>query len=263
MNFPTRFSTTLASGYTSGGGSLALTSASGLPSGACDFYLIVRAEGANTEEVFHVTNISGTTATAVGAKDGTSASNHGSGAVVIAGVITSEVLTGLAAGAGALILLETQTASSSSELDFTASISASYDTYVIELVDLVTVNVNATVVVEVSTDGGSTYDQTSGDYNWATNAVDNSSGSTNFSTATNLRIVESSGNPGRVSGSAKFYAPAGSSAVKSFIGQTTGSGIGWNIWGKYTQASAFNAFRLRTPSGNFTSGVARCYGIAK
>lgn len=96
MDFVDRFTTTLASGYTSGGGSLALVSAAGLPSGACEFFLIVKAEGANTEEVFYVSDVTGSTLTVEGAQATTSASDHDSGAVVIASIMTAEAFARLA-----------------------------------------------------------------------------------------------------------------------------------------------------------------------
>jgi hypothetical protein len=90
-----RISTTLSGSYTAGGSSLSLSSATGLPSGACFFFLIVQAEGSNTEEVFLVTNVSGTTATVTGAQANTSASNHASGAVVIASILAANAMYGL------------------------------------------------------------------------------------------------------------------------------------------------------------------------
>ncbi len=95
LNFIDRYQGTLASGYTSGGGTLTITSATStvgsavLPSGACDFYLNVRAEGSNTTEIFLVTNRSGTTLTVTGAQASTSASNHASGAVITASIMTA------------------------------------------------------------------------------------------------------------------------------------------------------------------------------
>lgn len=93
VTFVDRYQSTLASGYTSGGGSLSVTSASGLPSGTCYFFAIVRAEGVNTEEVFLVTNVSGTTLTVTGAKAGSSASNHGAGATIIAAIMSKDAYT--------------------------------------------------------------------------------------------------------------------------------------------------------------------------
>lgn len=91
-----RYLGSLNSGYTAGGGSLVVASASGLPSGG-NFYMIVAAEGGNTEEVFLVTARSGTTLTVTGAQWGTSASNHASSAQIIGPIFGSDVIKGLAA----------------------------------------------------------------------------------------------------------------------------------------------------------------------
>ena len=89
LNLFDRYTTTLASSYTAGGGSLSVGSAAGLPSdGTVDFYLIVQAEGSNTEEVFHVTSKTGTTLTVTGAQANTGASNHSSGATVIGPIMS-------------------------------------------------------------------------------------------------------------------------------------------------------------------------------
>jgi hypothetical protein len=97
LSFVDRYSSTLASSYSTGGTSLSVTSASGLPSGACNFYVIVKAETTNTEEVFQVTNVSGTTLTVANAQAGTTNSNHSSGATIIGSIMTSAAFTQLKA----------------------------------------------------------------------------------------------------------------------------------------------------------------------
>src|SRR5271166_3213780 len=79
-------------GYTAGGTTLVVASATGLPAiltPQSKYYLIVKAESSNTQEVFLVTGRSSTTLTVVGAQAGTSASNHSSGAVVIGTILTA------------------------------------------------------------------------------------------------------------------------------------------------------------------------------
>src|SRR5215813_11684340 len=104
MNFVDRYLGTVASSYTSGGTSLVITSATStigstvLPSGSSDYYIIVQAEGSNTEEEFHVTSRSGTTLTVAGAQSGTSASNHASGAVILGGISNSNFLAAFSTG---------------------------------------------------------------------------------------------------------------------------------------------------------------------
>lgn len=95
LNLVDRYSSTLGSSYTSGGGTLTVASATGLPSGACYFIAVVKAEGANTDEYFLVTNVSGTTLTVTGAQSGSSASNHASGAVIKASIMTAGAYTQL------------------------------------------------------------------------------------------------------------------------------------------------------------------------
>ncbi len=90
-----RYSSTVSSTYTSGAGTLVVTSGTGLPSGASNYYLTVSAEGGNTEEVFHVTSRSSGTLTVTGAQAGTSASNHAIGAVVQASNMTKDAYTQL------------------------------------------------------------------------------------------------------------------------------------------------------------------------
>lgn len=127
LDYSDRFTTTLANSYTSGGVSLVLSSTSGLGiSGACNFYLIVEAEGGNSEEVFAVSDVSGSTLTVVGAQANTTASNHGAGAVVIASVMTKDAYTQLKTDASYFTLIQTiTTAGSQTNVDFT-SIPGSY-----------------------------------------------------------------------------------------------------------------------------------------
>lgn len=114
--FIDRYQSTLSGAYASGGSSLSITSATGLPSGSsCFYYVIVKAEGSNTEEVFKVTSRSGTTLTVTGAQAGTSESNHSSGATVIASIMTGDAFL------AAFPLLGTTTTSFSATPTFTLS----------------------------------------------------------------------------------------------------------------------------------------------
>lgn len=93
LQFVDRYSSTLSSGCTSPCTSLSVASASGLPTGATYFFATVRADGANTLEIFLVTNVSGTTLTVTGGQAGTSASNHGNGAQIAASFMTKGAFT--------------------------------------------------------------------------------------------------------------------------------------------------------------------------
>ena len=69
-------------------------------------------------------------------------------------------------GGGALVLLEEHTASSSASLDFTASFSATYDDYLIEIIGLNAGTNQAQPWIRFSTNGGSTWDASS-IYDWS------------------------------------------------------------------------------------------------
>jgi len=86
LKFIDRYESTVNSGYTSGGGSLVVATAP-TDSSVFPYWIVVEAEGGNTEECFKVTTRSGTTLTVTGAQFGTAASNHASSAVVKGSII--------------------------------------------------------------------------------------------------------------------------------------------------------------------------------
>lgn len=90
MDLIDNFISTLTVAYTAGGTSLTVNTTVSLPSGACDFFVIVQAEGGNTTEVFRVSNVNTGTKvlTVVGAQANTGASNHSIGAAIIASILT-------------------------------------------------------------------------------------------------------------------------------------------------------------------------------
>lgn len=81
--YTTLGASTLSGSYTSGGGTLSVTSAASFPATG-NFRVRV------DDEIFKVTSVSGTTFTVTGAQEGTSAANHSSGADI------TEVVTALA-----------------------------------------------------------------------------------------------------------------------------------------------------------------------
>jgi hypothetical protein len=104
-----RFSTQLSSSCTAGDSTIVLSSvtslldSSGDPiNGACDFYLMIKAEGSNTEEIVHVTNVNRGTKTLdiTRAQAQTTASNHASNAVVKASIMTAQAFEQLKTDAG-------------------------------------------------------------------------------------------------------------------------------------------------------------------
>jgi hypothetical protein len=181
---------------------------------------------------------------------------------------------GPAGTSGALVLLETQTASASASLDFAASISASYDTYLIEFLNLVPATDNVSFWMRVSTDGGATYD-TSNLYSvmrfgW-TNAASGPSGTAIGSPTSRMEVVagadtiDSSTLYG-VCGSMRLFSPLNTSVYTMTTGQlvlfsNAGNMPGLNVAGVYKSTTAVNAFQFLMSSGNIASGTIRVYGL--
>ncbi len=278
LSFSDRFTTTVASGYTSGGVTLILTSVSGLGiSGACTFWLIVQAEGANTEEVFKVTNVSSTTLTVVGAQANTSASNHGAGAVVLASIMTKDAFTQYAADivasvpSGAMVLLEQHTASSSASLDFTTCITSAYDDYEFRFTGIIPQTNTQPLVIQFSSDGGLNYIAGS-DYAWQGNgSIAAGSGTAGNNSDSSMQLSFNIGTTANYSANGIFRLCDPLSAARFTMYQGYGGGfdtsnnaISQRIYnGFYKQTTAINAFRIKFASGQIVSGVCRAYGIAK
>lgn len=175
-------------------------------------------------------------------------------------------------GSGALVLLEQHTASSSTSLNFTACLSSTYDEYAIEFVGVVPATNAAVLILRFSTDGGSTYDSTSGHYGWSTLGFSSASSGVNGSqsdTSIQFRAGITTGvaASGSLSGALKL-AIASSLYTRawgtlSFIGDTGFPAEGFVLSGAYLQTTAPNAFQVLMSTGNIASGIVRVYGIAK
>ena len=189
---------------------------------------------------------------------------------------TETLVSGGAGGGGSsgVVFLQNQTASSSATLDFTSFISATYDEYLFELVNVIPATDNVELWMRVGTGGGPTYDSGSnysfGNFRFsqAGSAV---TGATPGSPTTQWDLsgsggVDNSSNYG-VWGSVKLFGP-GSAIYKKIRGEfgylsNGNEPLASNISGMYLSATALTAIRFLFSSGNIASGSIRCYGIAK
>ncbi len=171
---------------------------------------------------------------------------------------------------GSYVLVEEHSASNSASLAFTTCITSTYDNYQIQFLQIVPATDATKIGIQVSTNGGSTYDSTSGHYNYIFLIFIPSASATGGGADTAMWLENGQSNGGTTSynGTATFYAP-GSSAKQHLVSQGTGwdTGstrfLGWQSADVYNQAVAINAFQVLASAGNLTSGTVRCYGIAK
>jgi len=179
--------------------------------------------------------------------------------------------------AGALILLEQHTASNSAELDFTTCITSTYDEYEIHLVNLIPATDGAFLSLQVSVNGGSTYDSGAnyGSVGWiAFNSGASHLGADSGLTAAPLPPGATLTNAAALAGivgRVHLFNPAGSTAAKMlmegrayFTQQNAGALAVEDFGASYlATGSAVNAFRILMSSGDITSGTVRVYGLAK
>lgn len=180
-----------------------------------------------------------------------------------------------AAGTAGLIgPLEEHTASNSAELDFTTCLTSSYSVYKVTIQSLIPASSGFQPVIQFSTNGGSTWDTTSGHYQWGYtfgnfNAGNNTEGSTSDSAIVlGLGQLDSTTVWGGLGGEFDLVDPLNGSVYPRVVGDFVtkdnrdGQGTRRAQGGYYVQAAAVNAFRIQmaAQAANLTSGTVRCYG---
>jgi hypothetical protein len=175
-----------------------------------------------------------------------------------------------AATATAQQVLESHTASASASLQFTNWYTAACENYDITFSDLAWSG-TAYVTIQMSTNGGTSYDSTAGDYRTYGIAVQTSGGILEVNTVTptgfafqytsqtiNSTLAGATG--AAIVGNFTLYDPALTTISKqilgvlSFVGTTTGLTT-TTIDGWYYPTGAINAFQVIPSSGNLASGT--------
>ena len=182
------------------------------------------------------------------------------------------------ANAGGLVLLTTNTASSSSSLSFTTKIDSTYSEYIFLFNNIHPATDFSALQFNFSTDSGSNYNVTK-----TTTAFQ--SAHDEADTATLLQYLadvdlaqstayqqlnENSGNDNdqAVSGYMHLFEPSSTTFVKHFISQmhtANGGNYATNIFtaGYGNTTSAINAIDFKMSSGNIDSGTIQMFGVVK
>lgn len=180
-------------------------------------------------------------------------------------------------GSGGFILRETQTASNSASLACTAWQSSIFDTYQIQFLGFVPATTNQALLLQFSTNGGSSYD---GGANYAhssfgfTGVGDGLTGNQG-DTSINVfgaALYNPTPTPATLSSSASFVLHCGSGLWPSLHGtsyyskhgdQPSNPSEGGLHNALYKSTTQVNAFRVTFASGNIAQGIIRVYGFAK
>ena len=177
---------------------------------------------------------------------------------------------------GAMTLISTQTASSSSTISFASSIDSTYKEYIFKYTDIHPATDGANFQVNFR-DGSTAYDatKTTTVIN-AAGAEDESIGEIEAKSSNDLaqstsfqNLAESVGadNDQCVSGQLHLFDPSNTNFVKHFISQTQNADSGNNslsffVSGYCNTTTAIDGVQFKFSSGNIDSGVFKLYGVS-
>ena len=178
---------------------------------------------------------------------------------------------------GSLVLLETQTASSSATIDFTSNIDDTYDEYVFKFYDIHP-SADITFGFQVDTGTNTSYNQTITSTTFRA-YHDEADGDTSLGYASGddqaqgsamqpIALISTS-NDDSASGELWIFNPSSSVFVKHFIATSNGvkalSGqYSYNMFtaGYINTTTAITRVQFKTSSGNIDAGVIKMYGVS-
>ena len=176
---------------------------------------------------------------------------------------------------GNMVLLSTQTASSSATVDFTSSIDSTYKEYVFKFTDIHAASGNADFTVNFR-DGGSNFDatKTTTTFTVSHTEADGGDGLTyrgakDLAQSTSdqpLAQEVSADNDASTSGILHLFDPANTTFVKHFIGVANSYHVGNQTFAIYyagycNVTAAIDGVRFKMSSGNIDAGTIKMYGI--
>jgi len=181
---------------------------------------------------------------------------------------------------GAMTLLSTQTASSSSTISFTSNIDSTYDKYVFKFTDIHPQNGGDSegfLLFQGSTNSGSSYGVTITSSHFYVQHDEADSGTSlqyqggnDLAQSTSFqRISEECGNDNDqcISGYLHLYNPSSTTFVKHFISNSnTYHRADWSFnnfcAGYFNNTSAIDAIQFKMASGNIDAGTIKLYGVS-
>jgi len=205
-----------------------------------------------------------------------------SGVILPTGITNASVanVTSFASAAdpSTLVLLSTQTASSSASISFTSGIDSTYDEYVFKFINMHPQTDQINLTFQGSTDGGSNYNITmTTTFFWAyhneadTQAVLEYFTGYDQAQGTGFQIItEAVGNANdeNTCGTLQIFNPSSTTYVKHFLCRSqTSEGSGYSsdgyTAGYFNTTNAINAIRFQFSSGNIDDGIIKMYGVKK
>ncbi len=211
------------------------------------------------------------------------ANNIGSSGILTASAVTNATVEDVTsfdnASAGTLVLLSTQTASSSATISFTTGLDSTYDEYIFKFINIHPSVSGADLMMNFSTDGGSNYNVTKttthfrafhNEADTATSLAYDTGNDLAQSTADVSVLINIGSTDADMSGSGyvELYNPASTTYVKHFIAVANRYDDAVYTVQQFTAGygnttSAINAVRFKMDSGNIDDGIIKMYGVKK
>lgn len=188
------------------------------------------------------------------------------------------------ASSGALVLLGSQTASSSASVSFTSLMSSTYDDYIVKVLNAVPASSGQLLVMRMSVNNGSSYFNSANDYAHSSNGIDTSltarSAGSGVDSSMNiggfpgtLGLSNTSADAGW-SGTVELFKTNTTSqkkivainGVATMTGPVTSTQIGMGVGigaSNGIRDAAVNAIQFFMSSGNIASGNFYLYGVKK
>jgi len=171
-------------------------------------------------------------------------------------------LLGGVADLGKLELIETQTISSGSTLDFTDIKQDIYNVHFLTGNDIESTFSNTAISIRLSNDNGSTFESSNYQYALQYMGVSGLFGESKSTSASEMRFMSDSGNENK--GGYIYLYNLGDSTKYSFgTGQGMEHSYAQFSSSVYTVAETINAIRILTPNTNAWTGTVSLYGIAE
>jgi len=182
-------------------------------------------------------------------------------------------------GGGSLVLISTQTASSSSTIDFTSGIDSTYKEYIFKFINIHPSTDSVSFDFNLSADSGSNYNVTKTSSTFAAYHGENGvESAVSYGTVQDLAqstafqkltVLSSLGieNDESLSGTLHLFDPSNTTFVKHYIATTnfnSTSDFQMNsyIAGYGNTTSAVDAVQFKMSSGNIDSGTIKMYGVS-
>ena len=174
---------------------------------------------------------------------------------------------------GNMVLIQSQAASSSTDIQFTSGITSTYKVYFMEFINIVPATDGATLAMTVSTNGGSTYSATGYEDAGRQNSADNAiAGDVHDTAQAQYKVsfigISNTAANGGLSGFMRLYNLASGSVHKCLVSEicvvdnaaTPVCAFVAQV-GRWKTTTAVNALKFAMSSGNIASGTFNLYGV--